>query len=166
PPSETRCGDRTPTDAGRKPRGARRRQERLRRLPLDDELTAGSAMACAASRQATRLVTITSGCSRACTWKGRAAGVDGAGGGGDRGARAGGGIPHRQVVPRDQLVDPDSATACAIARRPLEPGLLGVVRMADRLADPAVELAALEDHLLRVHVLDGVERHPELARVL
>src|SRR5262245_23483742 len=54
----------------------------------------------------------------------------------------------------------------ALARRALEAGLLGLVRVADRLADPTAQLAALEDHLLRVHVLDGVQRHPELARVL
>src|SRR5262249_23764131 len=48
----------------------------------------------------------------------------------------------------------------------LEARDLGVVRVADRFAEPRVQLAAVEDDLLRVHGRHGVHRHRELARVL
>src|SRR5262245_28442240 len=54
----------------------------------------------------------------------------------------------------------------SMTRLPLEPRHLGVVGVADRSSKAAVELLALEDDLLRVHRLHGIERDPELARIL
>src|SRR6186713_3316255 len=41
-----------------------------------------------------------------------------------------------------------------------------IVGVADCLAQAPVELAAVDDHLLRMHGFDGAERHGEVARVL
>src|SRR5258706_15501853 len=47
----------------------------------------------------------------------------------------------------------------------LEPRHFGVVRVADRAAEPDVELVAVEDHLSRVHRLDRTRRNAEVPRV-
>jgi hypothetical protein len=39
------------------------------------------------------------------------------------------------------------------------------MRVADRLLEARVDLAAVEDHLLGIDVLDGAERHREIARI-
>src|SRR5882672_2364328 len=48
----------------------------------------------------------------------------------------------------------------------LESRYFGVVGVADRPAQPVVELVAVEDHLPGVHRLDGSKAHPEVSGVL
>src|SRR5437016_9928645 len=48
----------------------------------------------------------------------------------------------------------------------LQPWNLRVVCVADRCPKPTVQLAALEDHLLGMHRLDGIQRDAELAGIL
>src|ERR1700687_1658398 len=45
-------------------------------------------------------------------------------------------------------------------------GLLIVMCMADCFSKPAIQFAAVEDHLLRMHRLNRVDRHGEVAGIL
>jgi len=51
-------------------------------------------------------------------------------------------------------------------RRGSDIGILSVVRMADRLPEPMVKLAAGQDHLVGMDGLDRAKRHDEVASIL